>query len=604
MEKESLKKLLKQTESSTLEFKRKISLSSEKDRIEFAKDVSAFANTRGGHIIFGKEEPQQGGRIVGINKDDFSDEQMQLIIYRRCNPPVGFEAKLERLQSKWFAILSIPESPLKPHEIIQTKNVWIRRGRIVERASAQEILQMRDRAKELKRGEKLGLDLEETEGRAMAFTMFSLLIICYLPARLVTFWILGKGLGLINWLSFEALVATIVLAAIILFVTKAIFGESFNEKMISSVRKVSMSYVVSLMIFVLAIIILNLTIFLYPSSSRFLFQENWQSFLIVCAWSLLVISVTFVLSHFPVTQYLAKLKNPKYKPNPAREAKQLISDLKQKTKIRNKLQISMVLGLLLITALVVPIDLATGLFVPSYHEEGESFSNSYPFVSDRIYLFIYAERVSPSTIRLECRFYRLAQIKYTIYPAKFPLLRTIRIPNPTNVTKGSNEDPGIGSSSSDVSTYNLGYVYVNTSKNADYNFFPQADNLTHIEFEFPEISEPFIANISYWKFLENVNVSVTATEPQYTNLGNNTWLETYTFLVVNNEDVLLTVMALEFDRFLYAVVNATTTKVYSQGQELEWAYFVYQRRRLGELTTIGSGYTLNLTITFQSTDIT
>ena len=74
-------------------------------------------------------------------------------------------------------------------------------------------------------------------------------------------------------------------------------------------------------------------------------------------------------------------------------------------------------------------------------------------------------------------------------------------------------------------------------------------------------------------------------------------------MITNNESVPLRVMALDFDRFMYAVVNTTTTRVYSQGQELPWAYFAYSNRRLGELTTIGSGYTLNLTVTFQSRDI-
>jgi len=106
-----LEDLLKQTaETTTLDFKREIELSSDKDKNEFAKDVSAFANTRGGYMVFGKEDRREGGRIVGIRRETFNSEQMQQIISRKCYPPVRFEAELVQLDSKWFVLLKVSES--------------------------------------------------------------------------------------------------------------------------------------------------------------------------------------------------------------------------------------------------------------------------------------------------------------------------------------------------------------------------------------------------------------------------------------------------------------------------------------------------------------
>jgi len=604
-----LEELLKQSdETSTLDFKREIKLSSEHDRSEFAKDVSAFANTKGGFIVFGKEDPKEGGQIVGIRPETFNSEQMQQIISQRCYPPVRFEAGLIQLDSQWFALLTIPESSLKPHEIVGTRVVYVRRGDTTGRATTREIMQMYEESKKKSEPRELQLSEEtpeiEFEGRAIEATIASLYVLTYLPVRLWTFWALGKGLSLSDWFSFEALVYPLV-PVVIIWILKSLFGNKFMRKLIRPLRKISVLYLAWLIVFVLAILILNTTLSLYPSSTRIFFYKSWMDFLVICTWSLAIALMVIVLSHFPIAQYFAKSEDPDYMLNPAKETKQLIHEFKQEMKLlRKKFPASIMLGLLFVTIAIVPVDIATGLFIPSYREEGESFCHTYT-VSDKIYLFIFSERISPNEIRSECRFYRMAQSQYTIFPSKFRLLSTIRIPNPTNITRGSTEQPTITATSSDRFSESCGDVYVaiNTSKPINYDFVPLTHNFTDIEFEFSEVSEPFPVNISYWKSIKNANISVSTNEPQYVDLGNGTWIEKYTFLVTNNEKIPLTTMALEFYRFMYSVVNRTTTKVYSQGQEREFADFVYSDR-LGIWLTIGQGVTLNLTITFQSSDVT
>lgn len=67
-------KVLGVCESTTLDYKRELKLETTGDKKEFCKDVSAMANTHGGHLIFGvAEEEGVPSEILGI---DFSDERM------------------------------------------------------------------------------------------------------------------------------------------------------------------------------------------------------------------------------------------------------------------------------------------------------------------------------------------------------------------------------------------------------------------------------------------------------------------------------------------------------------------------------------------------
>ena len=122
-----LEKLLyKNQESVTLDFKREINLQSSEEKREFAKDVSAFANTKGGHIVFGKEDPKKGGKIVGINPQTFDSERMYQIITDRCDPDIDFDVNIKEYNSKFFVIVTIPESDKKPHKIRRSKIVYKR----------------------------------------------------------------------------------------------------------------------------------------------------------------------------------------------------------------------------------------------------------------------------------------------------------------------------------------------------------------------------------------------------------------------------------------------------------------------------------------------
>ena len=78
MDVHKLKQLLSQEENEKLDFKAELHLSTESERKELVKDVTAIANSRGGrgHIIFGVEDKTK--RILGINPELFQEEQIQI----------------------------------------------------------------------------------------------------------------------------------------------------------------------------------------------------------------------------------------------------------------------------------------------------------------------------------------------------------------------------------------------------------------------------------------------------------------------------------------------------------------------------------------------
>jgi hypothetical protein len=274
-----LRDLLKQRdESIDLDFKREVTLSTDTDKNEFAKDVSAFANARGGHIVYGKEDPGQGGRIVGIKTETFDGARMQQIISSKCYPPVDFEAELVQFQGLWFGLLTIPPSSLKPHEIQGTRDVWIRRGNIIDKATDRERTLMHsetERKTKASEAQSQEAASDTYRERALAMSCVILFLVFFLPFRLVTFWILGRGLD--NWISVET-IAFVVSFAVISAIGGYFFELSFSTLLLRAARRLAIPCLLSCSVFVFSIAILNLSIFLYPEQVRAFFQMPWQNF--------------------------------------------------------------------------------------------------------------------------------------------------------------------------------------------------------------------------------------------------------------------------------------------------------------------------------------
>ncbi|MEZ0537409.1 helix-turn-helix domain-containing protein [Caldicellulosiruptoraceae bacterium PP1] len=137
-----LKSLLANDEGPKLDFKEKIQLDTEGEKKEFVKDVLAIANSKGGrgYIIFGVEDKTK--KLIGISKNDITEETIQQIISSRCEPPVSIKFEQLTVDNKLIGVLTIYKSNLRPHQMIQNGVFYIRRGSTTDVARRDEIATM------------------------------------------------------------------------------------------------------------------------------------------------------------------------------------------------------------------------------------------------------------------------------------------------------------------------------------------------------------------------------------------------------------------------------------------------------------------------------
>jgi hypothetical protein len=111
----------KTREGKFLEFKQEIKIGGEGERKEFLADVSSFANTSGGYIIFGiKEEKGQASQIIGVNTSDPDSLtlQMESMIRDGIRKRIAYRIKfLEIAKDEFIILIQIPESFDKPHRV-------------------------------------------------------------------------------------------------------------------------------------------------------------------------------------------------------------------------------------------------------------------------------------------------------------------------------------------------------------------------------------------------------------------------------------------------------------------------------------------------------
>lgn len=139
MDRQKLKRLLKGEEGPKLDFKEVLHLVNESDKKELTKDVIAMANSRGGrgYIIFGIQDKTK--KVIGIKAVDFKEEQIQQIIYNRCDPPVPISIDFVEYENVLLAVLTVFRSTHKPHMMLQNGAFYIRRGSTTDVARRGEI---------------------------------------------------------------------------------------------------------------------------------------------------------------------------------------------------------------------------------------------------------------------------------------------------------------------------------------------------------------------------------------------------------------------------------------------------------------------------------
>ncbi|MGE4282521.1 MAG: RNA-binding domain-containing protein [Clostridia bacterium] len=142
MDVQKLKYLIKQEEGPKLDFKAVLHLSTESEKKELAKDVIAIANSSGGrgYIVFGIKDKTK--EVLGICPEDFVEEQIQQVIYNRCDPPVAIRVDVLEYQQKQIGILTVFKSNQKPHQMLQNGAFYVRRGSTTDIGRREEIASM------------------------------------------------------------------------------------------------------------------------------------------------------------------------------------------------------------------------------------------------------------------------------------------------------------------------------------------------------------------------------------------------------------------------------------------------------------------------------
>lgn len=134
--------LLSKEEGTKLDFKLKLNLDTESNKKEFAKDICAIANSRGGrgYILFGIEDKTKN--IIGIDHDDFMEEKLQLIVSTRIDPPVPISVDMVKIQNKLVGAVTIYNTEQKPHQLRESGAFYIRRGSTTDLMRKEEIASM------------------------------------------------------------------------------------------------------------------------------------------------------------------------------------------------------------------------------------------------------------------------------------------------------------------------------------------------------------------------------------------------------------------------------------------------------------------------------
>jgi predicted HTH transcriptional regulator len=109
-----LYKLIEEGEGSSIEFKRKFS-----SPLKIAKEMVAFANSKGGSILFGVDDDR---KIIGVESEKGELELINTAAKFYCEPEIEYTTEIVCIKNVDVVVISIKESSKKPHRIVSDEN--------------------------------------------------------------------------------------------------------------------------------------------------------------------------------------------------------------------------------------------------------------------------------------------------------------------------------------------------------------------------------------------------------------------------------------------------------------------------------------------------
>ena len=122
MTEERIKELCLCGETTKVQFKE--TFTSQK---EIAKEMIAFANTKGGIILFGVED--KTGIIKGLSYDQIQQASRELgnAVQEQVKPTIYIETEVVKVEGKYVLVCSVEEGRNKPYKNLQGE-VWVKQG--------------------------------------------------------------------------------------------------------------------------------------------------------------------------------------------------------------------------------------------------------------------------------------------------------------------------------------------------------------------------------------------------------------------------------------------------------------------------------------------
>lgn len=133
MKRRELIEMIEEGENLRCEFKLRFS-SHEK----IAREIIAFANTRGGYLIIGVDDDRN---IVGVESEKGEAGLVIDTANNYCEPPVKYTIDYIEIQGKEIVVFEIPESDTKPHRLQDYRDTLdINQAQVFVRVNDKSIL--------------------------------------------------------------------------------------------------------------------------------------------------------------------------------------------------------------------------------------------------------------------------------------------------------------------------------------------------------------------------------------------------------------------------------------------------------------------------------